>query len=102
MEAQTIPDEILFRAETLGHLPDEYADSFRKLIRESAEGDETSLVKTIDYVASSVQGISLFFVLKPFIKGNDAKIKNAFFRSKELMRWTDQNKERVLKIMYGS
>lgn len=101
MKVQAIPDEILFRAEAIGHLPEEYAEPYVRLIEKAAE-DEATLERTIDEVVQSVPGFPLFFVLRPFMEGNDNRVKKAMWNSKEMTIWGKKHTARVLQMHCGT
>lgn len=90
-----IPDEVLFRGQALGYLPDEYMEAAAQTIKTQESPDKTA--EKVDQLFSKFSpGVTLAMVkILMATGGND--VKQALFKSKVVTKWLDENREMMLR-----
>lgn len=97
MSIESIPEEVLFKAEVLGHLPEEYVEPAAKLIEESSKTqDIDELAATIDEILPKFTDFATDFLFRRLLKGGNERIKNAVLRSRLVNAWIKRNREMLI------
>lgn len=102
MSVESIPQEVLIKAEVLGYLPEEYVEPAAQLIEEASKTQELDeLVATIDDILPKFTDFAADSLFRRLLfKGNIQKVKNAIFNSKEVAAWVKRNRDRLMASIH--
>lgn len=91
-----ITEELLFTAEVLGYLPEEYVKAAADIIK-TQEPDKVK--DKINQFFPKFPGITADFLIRNLMKTGSDHVKKALYESEAVSHWVVKNKDRLENMM---
>lgn len=94
-----IPEEVLTRGEVLGYLPDEYVDGAAEIIKSQ---EPEKIMEKVEQLFPKFSAQAAETLIRTLMMTGSQDVKNALYRSREVGKWIEKNRDMVMRSIHRS